>query len=193
MTDIRCLCLDVDGVLTDGRLYVDDDGRTRRAFHVHDGLAIRQFQKLGGAVLIITGKQSPAVAARAAELGIHHLVQGSSDKLADLKMLLPALNLTLAQVAVIGDDLPELPLFKACGYGIAVANAVDELKSVARFVTRRAGGDGAVREAIEHLLRQSGRWDQVVQSFDPSARPASATSPDGMTKPLRVASRKTTA
>ncbi|MFO0837066.1 MAG: HAD hydrolase family protein [Phycisphaerae bacterium] len=163
--EIRCLVLDVDGVLTDGRLFVDDDGRPLRAFHVQDGFAIRWFQKLGGEVVIITGKHAQGTQRRAAELHIRHCIQDSRDKLTDLLPLLTALRIELAQTAVIGDDLPELGLMRRCGYPIAVANAVAEAKAAARYVTQRAGGEGAIREAIEHLLRADGRWDRVVEHY----------------------------
>jgi 3-deoxy-D-manno-octulosonate 8-phosphate phosphatase (KDO 8-P phosphatase) len=169
--DIRCVCLDVDGVLTDGRLFVDDAGRGARVFYVHDGLAIRWFERLGGIVVICSGKASAAVTARARELGIEHVIQGSPDKLADLKALLArlGLGLGLAQTAVIGDDLPDLPLMQQCGFPIAVANAIDEVKAVARLVTRRPGGTGAVREAIEFLLRRAGRWPEVLAHYGVTA------------------------
>ena len=165
MADIRCLCLDVDGVLTDGRVYVDEDGRPLRAFHIHDGLAIHWFQRLVGPVVIITGKTSQGVAARARELDIRHLIQGSTDKLADLQQLLSRLDLRLEQVAAIGDDLLDLPVLKRCGFPIAVANAVDEVKAAARLVTQRSGGHGAVREAVEYLLREAGRWQEVTDNY----------------------------
>lgn len=163
--EIRCLCLDVDGVLTDGRLQVGDDGRGMRVFHVHDGFALHWFQRLGGVVVLCTGKRSAAIAARARELGIEHLIQGSQDKLADVQALLGRLDIELRQVAMIGDDLPDLPIMQRCGFPIAVANAVDEVKAVARLVTRQSGGHGAVREAVEHLLRSSGRWSEVLRQY----------------------------
>ncbi len=160
------MCLDVDGVLTDGRLFVDRDGAEGgRVFHVHDGFAIHWFRRLGGVVVICTGKRSKAVTTRAQELGIEHVIQGSSDKLADVLPLLDRLGLGLRQTAVIGDDLPDLPLMQRCGYPIAVANAVTEVKRAARLVTEQSGGHGAVREAIEHLLRHSGRWEEVLAQY----------------------------
>jgi 3-deoxy-D-manno-octulosonate 8-phosphate phosphatase (KDO 8-P phosphatase) len=171
--DIRCLCLDLDGVLTDGRLFVDDAGHGARVFHVHDGLAVRWFQRLGGVVVICSGKRSEAAAARARELGIQHVIQGSQDKLSDLRSLLAQLGLGLAQTAFIGDDLPDLPLLQHCGFPIAVANAVEEVQAAARLTTRRSGGHGAVREAVEHLLRRSGRWSEVLAHY---AAPESAGS-----------------
>ncbi len=163
--DIRGLCLDVDGVLTDGRLSWDDAGHGGRQFHVHDGFAIDWYQRLGGVVLICSGKTSEAVAARARELKIQHMVQGSRDKVRDVQALIAPLGLRLDQLAVMGDDLPDVPLMKVCGFPIAVANAVDEAKAAARLVTRRAGGDGAVREALEHLLRLSGQWAEVLAHY----------------------------
>lgn len=170
-SEIRCLCLDVDGVLTDGRLYVGDDGHSLRAFHIHDGLAIKAFQRSGGVVIICTGKRSQAVAHRAAELEIEHIIQGSEDKLADVSPLLERLRLSLAELAVVGDDLPDLRLLERCAWPIAVANAVDEVKAVARYVTRREGGHGAVREAVEYLLGACGRWTDVLEHYGASPRP----------------------
>jgi 3-deoxy-D-manno-octulosonate 8-phosphate phosphatase (KDO 8-P phosphatase) len=163
--EIRCVCLDVDGVLTDGRLYVDDAGRGARVFYVHDGLAIRWFQRLGGVVVICSGKHSEAVAARARDLGVEHVIQRSPDKLADLRGLLQRLGLDLSCTAVIGDDLPDLALMRNCALPIAVANAVAEVKQAARMVTKRPGGYGAVREAIEYLMQRSGRWAQVLAQY----------------------------
>ena len=163
--DIRCICLDVDGVLTDGHLFMNDAGVGTRMFHVHDGFALRWFRKLGGEVVVCSGKRSEAVTARMRELGIEHVIQGSRDKLADVQALLEPLKLKLEHVAAIGDDLPDLPLLLRCGFPIAVANAVDEVKAQARLVTERRGGQGAVREAVEYLLRAAGRWPEVLESY----------------------------
>ncbi|MBU0616997.1 MAG: HAD hydrolase family protein [Planctomycetes bacterium] len=169
MADIRCVVLDVDGVLTDGRLYCGERDEPLRAFHVHDGLAIHWLEKLDLTPVILTGKSSTGVEARAAELGIPHVIQGSRDKLADLKTLLAKLGLELDQVAMVGDDLPDLPVLQACGYPIAVANAVPEVKAAARYVTGKPGGDGAVREALEHLLRSDGRWERILAHYSAAA------------------------
>ncbi len=169
MAEIRCIVLDVDGVLTDGRLLYGACDEPLRAFHVHDGLAVEWFQKLGGVVVILSGKTSAAVETRARELGIRHVIQGSTDKLADLERLLAELELEPAQVAMIADDLPDLPALRFCGYPIGVANAAEEVKSVARYATERSGGHGAVREAIEHLLRADGRWTQVLAHYGAQA------------------------
>ena len=165
MADIRCLVLDVDGVLTDGRLLYAGHARPLRAFHVHDGLAVEWFQRLGGVVAILSGKRSAAIKLRATEIGIRHVIQGSRDKLTALERLLSKLGIAPQQVAMIGDDLPDLPALRLCGYPVAVANAVPEVKAVARYVTERNGGDGAVREAVEHLLRVAGRWEEVLEHY----------------------------
>ncbi len=162
---IECIILDVDGVLTDGKLYVHDDGSGARQFHVHDGFAIRWFLKLGGQVAICTGKTSRAVAARAAELKIEHVIQGSHDKLGDVSNLLDRLGLGLSQAAMLGDDLPDLPVLNNCGYPIAVANAASEVRASARYVTPRPGGAGAVRDALEHLMRYNGMWQRVQEHY----------------------------
>jgi 3-deoxy-D-manno-octulosonate 8-phosphate phosphatase (KDO 8-P phosphatase) len=176
---IRALVLDVDGVLTDGGIYLTDAGDGLRRFHVHDGFALRWFQELGGVVIICSGKTSPAVAARARELRISHVLQGSRDKLAELRGLLDTLGWTLAETAMIGDDLPDLPVLRACGLPIAVANAVAEVRAAACWTTRRAGGAGAVREAVEWLLRRDGRWDQVLAHYGGSHAGATASERTG--------------
>lgn len=165
MSAIRCLCLDVDGVLTDGRLLIDESGRVSRSYHIQDGLAIQAFREHVGEVVIVSGKGGGSIANRAAELGIRHVVQNSRDKLADLRAVLQPLKIELSAVAAIGDDLQDLPLLLNCGCPIAVANAVAEVRAAAKFVTQRCGGDGAVREAIEMLLRAVGVWPRVVEYY----------------------------
>ncbi len=172
MADIRCLCLDVDGVLTDGRILVDPDGRSLHSFHVLDGFAIRWFEHLCGPVMIISGRSSLDVEHRARELRIAHVVQGSEDKLSDLRAGLERVGATLGECAVVADDLPDLPMMLACGFPIAVANACDEVKRCARYVTRRRGGCGAVREGIEMLLRRAQLWPRVVEHYMRQSRPA---------------------
>lgn len=162
----RLLVLDVDGVLTDGRLWYGESGEPLRAFHIHDGQAIRAFQRAGGTIGIITGKQSQAVARRAEELGIEALIQGSRDKGADLLRMLATRGVDASATAVMGDDLQDLPMLRACGYALAPANAVAEVREVARYVTVRTGGNGAVREAIEHLLGRENHWTDVVRYYE---------------------------
>jgi 3-deoxy-D-manno-octulosonate 8-phosphate phosphatase (KDO 8-P phosphatase) len=162
---IRCLVLDVDGVLTDGRFYYADDGRVLRAFHVQDGIAIEWFQRLGGIVAILSGKSSPAVAARAADLRIRHVIQGSQDKLADLRKLLDTLDVSLQETAFMGDDLPDIAPLRACAVAIAPRNAVHEVRAVAEFITEQSGGNGAVREAIELIIKRNDRWAEIRALF----------------------------
>jgi len=155
----------VDGVLTDGRLYYTADGQPARAFHAHDGVGIELFLAAGGEVILLTAKSSAGISARARELGIRHVIQGSRDKLGDLKVLLTKLDIPLSQVAAMGDDLPDLPVLRACGYPLAPAGAAPQVLDVACYVTSRSGGEGAVREAIEHLLRAMGRWEAVLRRY----------------------------
>lgn len=170
MGAIRCLCLDVDGVLTDGRVWIDEEGRPLRAFHIQDGIAVQWFARLCGEVVLLTGKQSAGVAHRAAELGVRHVIQNSRDKLGDLLGLLTdSLHLGLEETAMVGDDLPDLPVMLRCGYPIAVANAAPEVRHAARYVTSRGGGEGAVREAVEHLLKLAGKWEDVLALYRPPA------------------------
>lgn len=159
------LVLDVDGVLTDGGLYVDDKGKPSKKFNVKDGLGIKLAQRFGIQVAILTGKTSNVVQHRAKELGIEHVIQGSKDKGADINTLCETTGIPMHHAAMMGDDLPDLPAFAVVGYKIAVGDAVDEVKAAADFVTKKAGGHGAVREAIEHLLKSQDKWDAALAVF----------------------------
>lgn len=161
-TPIRLLCLDVDGVLTDGRIVIDADGRETKIFHVHDGQGIRLWLDAGHMVAIITSRTSEAVTRRAAELGIEEVHQGCTNKCDALNAVLEATGCTSDEVAAVGDDLPDLMMLCEVAMPVAVANAVDEVKRIAAHVTTRSGGQGAVRELIEELLRAQGRWDALI-------------------------------
>lgn len=163
---IQLLCLDVDGVLTDGGISIDDHGVEIKRFHVRDGAGMRIWKRLGGEIAVITGRRGGAVRHRLAELGIRHVVQGSTDKAEALGELLATLGVRASEAAMIGDDLPDLPALRLCGYPMAVFDAVPEVKAVAEFVTVRPGGHGAVREAIEHLLKSQGRWGDAVALWE---------------------------
>jgi 3-deoxy-D-manno-octulosonate 8-phosphate phosphatase (KDO 8-P phosphatase) len=154
---IRLLVLDVDGVLTDGRLYYGPRGEALKAFHVQDGHGIVQLLRAGIAVAVISGRRSPMVSTRCRELGVRHVFQGASDKLPVLERLLKRLGLTAAQCACVGDDLPDLPLFERVGLSFAVADAVPAVRRRADRTTRARGGRGAVREVCEQLLRSHRR------------------------------------
>jgi len=149
---IRLLVLDVDGVLTDGRLYFGARGEALKAFHVRDGVGLKQLQHAGLTVAVISGRRSRMVAARCRELGVRHLRQGVGDKLAALMQLCARLKLTPAACACVGDDLPDVPLMRAAALSFAVADAHQAARRVADVVTRLRGGHGAVREVCDHLL-----------------------------------------
>ncbi len=165
---VRLFVLDVDGVMTDGGIIIDDEGRETKVFHVRDGFGIRLWQRLGGQAAIITGRSSRVVAHRAAELHIEHVLQGVRDKGDALGSLLARTGRSARETAAIGDDLNDLPLLTAVGYPLAVADAVPEVRRAAQFVTSRSGGRGAVREAIEHLLVAQGRWNEALGLYAPS-------------------------
>jgi 3-deoxy-D-manno-octulosonate 8-phosphate phosphatase (KDO 8-P phosphatase) len=146
------LVLDVDGVLTDGRLFYGARGESLKTFHVRDGHGIKQVAAAGITVAIISGRKSAAVARRARELGIRHVTQGASDKLAALTRLAKARSIGFEQCACVGDDTPDAPILRAAGVAIAVADAHADALAAADLVTTRAGGQGAVREVCDWLL-----------------------------------------
>jgi 3-deoxy-D-manno-octulosonate 8-phosphate phosphatase (KDO 8-P phosphatase) len=162
---ITLLVLDVDGVLTDGRLTIYGDGAESKAFHTHDGHGLRLWQRAGLSVALISGRQSEPTQRRAEQLEIAHVFQDCHFKLPTLKQLLAELHLAAEQVAYIGDDLPDLPVIRFVGFGVAVANAVDEVKTQADYVTARSGGDGAVREVVEMILKGSDRWQPLMERY----------------------------
>ncbi|MCS2610002.1 KdsC family phosphatase [Halomonas dongshanensis] len=162
---VRLLAIDVDGVLTDGRLYFQADGIEIKAFHTQDGLGLQLLKRAGIEVALITGRDSTMVSQRAVALGIDHVHQSVKDKLTTLKALCERLNITLDQVAYCGDDLPDLAAIKHSGVGITVPNAPDYLHTHADWVTDRLGGHGAVREICDTLLETQGRWHTVMESY----------------------------
>ena len=150
---VRLLVLDVDGVLTDGRLYIGPSGEEFKAFHVRDGAGIVALRRAGVAVAIISGRSSAAVEYRAAELGIEHVHQGVADKGRALERLLAELGLDRSAAACVGDDTPDLPLLEAAGFAVAVADAHPAARAAAHWVTSLPGGRGAVREVCDLLLQ----------------------------------------
>lgn len=149
---IRLLVLDVDGVLTDGRLYLSSAGEELKVFHVRDGSGLVAVQRAGITVAIISGRDCAAVSRRAAELGIRHVRQGVSDKGAELDRLLAELSVEAAGIACVGDDTPDLPMLRRAGLAVAVADAHPTLREAAHWITRAPGGRGAVREVCDLLL-----------------------------------------
>lgn len=152
LSAIRLVAFDVDGVFTDGRFYLSDDGVESKAFNTQDGFGIRQLINAGVDVAVISGRQSGAVERRMAELGVTHVVQGCKDKVAALGEIVDTLDITTGQCAYVGDDVPDLPLLNAVGYSIAVANAVSEVRERCDYTTSAGGGHGAVREVCELFL-----------------------------------------
>ena len=163
--NIKLLLLDVDGVLTDGKLYYGNSGEELKAFNIQDGLGIKLLQQGGIQVGIITGRVSTLLQRRADELGINPVIQGREDKLIALRELLESQNLGLHQIAFMGDDLPDLSAINSVGLGITVANASSTLAAKADWQTLRSGGDGAVREAAEMILKAQGKFDTLVERF----------------------------
>lgn len=164
--DIELLILDVDGVMTAGQVVIDDTGRLINFFNVQDGSGIKYWHRCGGKTAIISGRSSNAVNIRAKVLGIELVYQDALRKIEAYRKVLAASGVDPARTCCVGDDLPDLPLLVNCGYPVAVANAVDEVKQRAAYVTRRPGGSGAVREVIERLLRAKGKWDAIVAGYD---------------------------
>ena len=162
---IRLLVLDVDGVLTDGSIMIDNHGNETKRFHVRDGLAIACWQRLGHEVAIITGRSSTALTHRAVELKIPYIEQRVADKGAAIERLQATLDVPKDETAVLGDDLPDLALFQHAAYPMAVFDACAEVKQLAKFTTVRPGGHAAVREAIEHLIKARGEWDDVLEHY----------------------------
>ena len=160
---IRLLITDVDGVLTDGRIFYSTEGVESQAFFVRDGLGLRMAQQAGLLTAILTGRVSAAVTCRAKELGITEIHQGALNKLEVYEMLLQRHGLTDEAVAYVGDDLNDLPLLGRAGLSAAPADAHPEVRARVAFVTTQAGGRGAVREVIDLILKAQGRWEEFVE------------------------------
>lgn len=154
---IRLVVFDVDGVFTDGRLYLADDGTESKAFHTQDGYGVRRLLGSGIDVAVISGRNSRAVIRRMQELGVRHVYQGCKDKVHQFEQLLEQLNLEPHNAAFVGDDLPDLQLLRLVGLPVAVANAVDEVKSECALVTAASGGAGAVREVCDLIAGHASR------------------------------------
>ncbi len=162
---INLLILDVDGVLTDGGIIRDDAGQQLKRFHVRDGAGIVLWRRLQKDVAIITGKESAVVSHRAEELGIEHVYQNVGNKLEAYDQLKDELGIKDEEIAYIGDDLPDLPVMRRVAVPIAVADAAEEVRAVAKYVTKFPGGYGAVRDAIEFLCKEMGVWQQVLDRY----------------------------
>lgn len=163
--NIKLLLLDVDGVLTDGRIIYDNNGVESKAFHVRDGHGLKMLQRSGIKVGIITGRESKVVAHRAQELGIEIVYQGAKNKMIPYEEILAKTGLNDSQVAYAGDDLVDLPILRRVGCAFTVADAVSDIKPYVNYITTLPGGCGAVREICDLLLRQSGQWDEITSRY----------------------------
>lgn len=161
---IRLVIMDVDGVLTSGEIFVDAEGRESKVFHVHDGSGITYLHRHGIRTALISGRKSPVVERRAKELGIEDVHQGVREKIRSYEEIRARTGLADEEICYVGDDLLDLPCLGKAGLPVATANATPEVKAAARYVTRRPGGRGAIREVAELILKAQGKWDLVVEN-----------------------------
>lgn len=162
---IELILSDVDGVLTDGGVIFDNEGIETKKFHIRDGLGIKLWMRAGFHFGIITARTSHIVKVRARELGVELVRQGFEEKLPVARELIRDMGLTPEQVCFIGDDLTDIPVIKSVGMGIAVADAVEEVRKAADHTTKIGGGRGAVREVVETILKAKHRWEDVIQRY----------------------------
>lgn len=162
---IRLLICDIDGVLTDGRLYFTADGHELKSFHARDGHGLKLLQRTGVQAAVISGRSSPAVALRMSSLGIEHVFQGRENKLEPFQELLGRLDLKAEQAAFVGDDVLDLPLLRRVGLAVAVADAHFTLRETVHWVTAQPGGLGAVREVCDLIMLAQGRLQGIIESY----------------------------
>lgn len=163
---VRLLILDVDGVLTDGRIIMDDSGRETKHFDVRDGHGIKLLMRYGIDVLLLTGRSSHVVEHRARDLGITEVRQGIWNKAEVLEDILKKRGLSAGQVACMGDDVVDVPLLRRVGFAATVADAPEYVKIAVHYVTEKKGGRGAVREVCDLILRTQGKWEDVVGKYE---------------------------
>ncbi|MBI3618295.1 MAG: HAD-IIIA family hydrolase [Candidatus Omnitrophica bacterium] len=166
LNKIKLLAMDVDGVLTDGKIVVDAQGKELKFFDVQDGFGLVLLRQAGIKTAILSARSSPAVTARAEDLKIDKICQDAYPKTSAYERLIRESGCTDEQVCFMGDDLPDLPVLKRVGLAVAVPNAMDELKKNAHYVTTRRGGAGAVREVIELILKAQGKWKNIVAQME---------------------------
>jgi len=163
---VKLLVLDVDGVLTDGGIVLDGGAAELKVFHVRDGHGLVMLKRAGIKVAIISGRHSQVVDRRARELGIAEVYQGCHNKIVAYEKLLAKSDIADKDAAYIGDDVVDIPLFKRVGFPIAVADAVEEAKEAALFITNARGGRGAVREICDLILKANGKWNELLDEYD---------------------------
>lgn len=162
---IKLLLLDVDGVLTDGRIIYDSRGQDLKFFDVHDGLGVHLLKKSGIKTILITAKGSKTIKPRARDMGVEEIFENISPKSAILAKILKKYNANADEVCFVADDLVDLGLMKIVGFPIAVFNAAQDIKKAAAYITIRHGGRGAVREVAELILKSQGKWDEVIKYY----------------------------
>jgi YrbI family 3-deoxy-D-manno-octulosonate 8-phosphate phosphatase len=162
---IELILSDVDGVMTDGRIRLADDGQQMMVFHIRDGMGVRLWREAGKKFGIVTGRDLPAVRRRAADLKFDIVRVGIDDKLPAVDAIAAELGIGREAICYLGDDLLDLRVIQAVGLGVAVADAAEEVRQAAKYVTSVRGGDGAVREVIEVILKHTGRWDDVLRQY----------------------------
>jgi len=163
--DIQLMIFDVDGILTDGRLYISEQGEAMKAFHVHDGHGLKMLQEYGIGVGILSSRSSAIVTRRAAELGIDLVLQGAADKGAAFARILQERRLAAGAVGFMGDDLVDLPVLTRCGFAATVPEAPVAVRNRAHYVSVAAGGCGAARDVCEFILRAQGRLEDAVSRY----------------------------
>jgi 3-deoxy-D-manno-octulosonate 8-phosphate phosphatase (KDO 8-P phosphatase) len=162
---LKLLILDVDGVLTDGRLFFDNNGEEYKCFHARDGHGIKLLRQTGVEVAVISGRKSNSVSLRMKSLGVEHVYQGHENKIAALAEIMQKTSLKPEQVAHIGDDLLDLPVMTRVGLSIAVSDANDAVKDYADWCTKTAGGQGAVREVCDFIMQSQGTFDNILNHY----------------------------
>ncbi|UJS20378.1 MAG: HAD-IIIA family hydrolase [Candidatus Brocadia sp.] len=167
--NIKLVIIDVDGVLTDGAIYIDSQGIETKAFNVLDGTGISYLHRAGIKTAIISGRNCAAVTHRAKELGIEDVYQGARNKIDAYKQLREKYTLSDKEICYVGDDLIDLPLFYCAGFPVAVANATPIVKQHSAYVTKVRGGQGAVREVAEKILKFQGKWDVIMARYQKPA------------------------
>jgi 3-deoxy-D-manno-octulosonate 8-phosphate phosphatase (KDO 8-P phosphatase) len=163
---IKMLILDVDGVMTDGRIIMDDTGRETKNFNVRDGHGLKVLQRFGVKVAILTGRKSKVVEHRAKDLEIKYVYQKVYNKKEVFQSILKKQKLTADEVAFIGDDIVDIPVLKMVGFSVAVADALDVVKKSVNYVTENQGGNGAVREICEMILKAQGKWPEIAARYE---------------------------
>lgn len=170
LRNIELLVLDVDGVLTDGRLILSPAGDETKVFNSRDGAGMKYWKRVGGKLAIISGRGSPAVKVRAEELSVDAMRINAKNKLPVLEEVLSELGVSAEHAAAVGDDLTDIPMMRRCGFAAAPADAHELVRAEADYVARLEGGAGCVREIIEMLLKRAGKWGDILQRYFPERR-----------------------